>query len=54
MIGKEGLVILKGSIVVILGIGGVGLFFVEVLVWLGVGCLIFVDKDDVDIINVNC
>lgn len=45
---------LKNSMVVVFGVGGVGLFVVEVFVWLGVGCILFVDKDDVDIINVNC
>jgi len=52
-IGKEGLNILKGSTVAVLGIGGVGSFAVEALARSGVGRLILVDKDDVDITNVN-
>ncbi|WP_433743363.1 tRNA threonylcarbamoyladenosine dehydratase [Falsibacillus pallidus] len=52
-IGKEGLDILKNSTVAILGIGGVGSFAVEALARTGVGKLILVDKDDVDITNIN-
>lgn len=52
-IGKEGLDILKNSTVAVLGIGGVGSFSVEALARSGVGKLILVDKDDVDITNVN-
>ncbi len=52
-IGKEGLATLKGSTVAILGIGGVGSFSAEALARSGVGRLILVDKDDVDITNVN-
>ncbi|RDI44106.1 tRNA threonylcarbamoyladenosine dehydratase [Falsibacillus pallidus] len=52
-IGKEGLDILKNSTVAILGIGGVGSFSVEALARTGVGKLILVDKDDVDITNIN-
>jgi tRNA threonylcarbamoyladenosine dehydratase len=52
-IGKEGLDKLKGSTVAVLGIGGVGSFSVEALARSGVGRLVLVDKDDVDITNVN-
>lgn len=52
-IGKEGLDLLKNSTVAILGIGGVGTFAAEALARSGVGKLILVDKDDVDITNVN-
>jgi len=52
-IGKEGLNTLKGRSVAVLGIGGVGSFAVEALARSGVGRLILVDKDDVDITNVN-
>lgn len=52
-IGKEGLNILKGSSVAVLGVGGVGSFAVEALARSGVGRLILVDKDDVDITNIN-
>lgn len=52
-IGKEGLEILKNSTVAVLGIGGVGSFAAEALARSGVGRLILIDKDDVDITNVN-
>ncbi|RFU71617.1 tRNA threonylcarbamoyladenosine dehydratase [Peribacillus saganii] len=52
-IGKEGLDLLKNTTVAILGIGGVGSFAVEALARSGVGRLILVDKDDIDITNVN-
>ncbi len=51
--GKEGLELLKNSTVAVLGIGGVGSFAVESLARSGVGRLILVDKDDVDITNIN-
>jgi tRNA threonylcarbamoyladenosine dehydratase len=51
--GKEGLDIMKNSTVAILGIGGVGTFAAEALARSGVGRLILVDKDVVDITNVN-
>jgi tRNA threonylcarbamoyladenosine dehydratase len=52
-IGKEGLEIMKNSTVAVLGIGGVGSFAAEALARSGVGRLILVDKDVVDITNVN-
>ena len=52
-IGKEGLETLKNSTVAVLGIGGVGSFSAEALARSGVGRLILVDKDVVDITNVN-
>ncbi|MEI5905720.1 tRNA threonylcarbamoyladenosine dehydratase [Bacillus spongiae] len=52
-IGKEGLDRLKNSTVAVLGIGGVGSFAAEALARSGVGRLVLVDKDDVDITNVN-
>lgn len=52
-IGIEGLDIMKNSTVAVLGIGGVGSFAAEALARSGVGRLILVDKDDVDITNVN-
>jgi tRNA threonylcarbamoyladenosine dehydratase len=48
-IGKEGLDLLKNSTVAVLGIGGVGSFAAEALARSGVGRLVLVDKDDVDI-----
>jgi tRNA threonylcarbamoyladenosine dehydratase len=52
-IGKEGLTTLKNSTVAVLGIGGVGSFAAEALARSGVGRLLLVDKDNVDITNVN-
>ncbi|WP_100406596.1 tRNA threonylcarbamoyladenosine dehydratase [Bacillus solitudinis] len=52
-IGREGLNLLKNSTVAVLGIGGVGSFSAEALARSGVGRLVLVDKDDVDITNVN-
>ncbi|MDM5315753.1 tRNA threonylcarbamoyladenosine dehydratase [Fictibacillus sp. b24] len=52
-IGKDGIDVLKNSTVAVLGIGGVGSFSAEALARSGVGRLILIDKDDVDITNVN-
>ncbi|MEK3890619.1 tRNA threonylcarbamoyladenosine dehydratase [Bacillus sp. FSL K6-3431] len=52
-IGKQGVNLLQDTSVAILGIGGVGTFAAEALARSGVGKLILVDKDDVDITNVN-
>ncbi|MBP3951390.1 tRNA threonylcarbamoyladenosine dehydratase [Bacillus suaedae] len=52
-IGHDGLDKLKNSTVAVLGIGGVGSFSAEALARSGVGKLVLVDKDDVDITNVN-
>ena len=52
-IGKAGLDVMKDSTVAVLGIGGVGSFAAEALARSGVGRLVLVDKDDVDITNVN-
>lgn len=52
-IGKEGVQKLKDSSVAVLGIGGVGSFTVEALVRSGVGKIIMIDKDAVDITNCN-
>jgi tRNA threonylcarbamoyladenosine dehydratase len=52
-IGKEGLKKLKNTTALILGIGGVGSFAAEALARSGVGRLILIDKDNVDITNVN-
>lgn len=51
--GPEGLEKLKNSAVAVLGIGGVGSFTVEALARTGVGKLVLVDKDVVDITNIN-
>lgn len=52
-IGPEGLEIMKNSTVVVLGIGGVGSIAAEALARSGVGRLILIDKDVVDITNIN-
>ncbi|MCJ8006933.1 ThiF family adenylyltransferase [Lederbergia wuyishanensis] len=52
-IGKEGLELLKNTTVAILGVGGVGTFAAEALARTNIGKIILVDKDDVDITNVN-
>lgn len=52
-VGKEGLEMMKNSTVAVLGIGGVGSFAAEALARSGVGRLILIDKDDVDITNIN-
>lgn len=53
LIGKEALDKLKKSKVVVFGVGGVGSFVVEALTRSGVGNIIIVDKDTVDVTNLN-
>ena len=52
-IGKEGVNRMRGMTVAILGVGGVGSFAAEACARSGIGRIILVDKDDVDITNVN-
>lgn len=52
-IGQEGLELLKNTTVAILGVGGVGSFAAEAVARSGVGRIVLVDKDDVDITNIN-
>ncbi|AIQ14040.1 tRNA threonylcarbamoyladenosine dehydratase [Paenibacillus durus] len=52
-IGPEGLEVMKNSTVAVLGIGGVGSIAVEALARTGVGRIILIDKDAVDITNIN-
>lgn len=52
-IGKEGLEIMRNSTVAVLGIGGVGSFAAESLARSGVGRIVLIDKDDIDITNIN-
>lgn len=52
-VGPEGLEILKNSTVAVLGIGGVGSIAAEALARTGVGRIILIDKDVVDITNIN-
>ncbi|RCX22461.1 tRNA A37 threonylcarbamoyladenosine dehydratase [Fontibacillus phaseoli] len=52
-IGADGLDVLKKSTVAVLGIGGVGAMAVEGLARTGIGRIILIDKDVVDITNIN-
>lgn len=53
VIGKEGVNKLKNSKVCICGVGGVGSYAIEALARIGVGNLTVIDKDVVDITNIN-
>lgn len=52
-IGKEGLEKLAHTTVAILGVGGVGSFAAEACARSGIGKIVLVDKDNVDITNIN-
>lgn len=52
-IGPEGLEVMKNSTVAVLGIGGVGSIAAEALVRSGIGRVVMIDKDVVDITNIN-
>lgn len=52
-IGPEGLEVMKRSTVAVLGIGGVGSVAAEALARTGVGRIVLIDKDVVDITNIN-
>lgn len=53
IIGKDGLEKLKNSKVAIFGVGGVGSYTVEALARAGIGSLVLVDFDVVDVTNIN-
>lgn len=53
LIGEENFLKLNASTVAIFGIGGVGSFTVEALARSGVGHLILIDKDNIDVTNIN-
>ena len=53
LIGEENLEKLNESTVMIFGLGGVGSYAAEALARAGIGKLILVDSDDVDISNIN-
>lgn len=53
VIGKDNLNKLNSSTILVLGLGGVGSYVVESLVRSGVGSLILVDFDNIDITNLN-
>jgi len=52
-IGPEGTDVMKNSTVAVLGVGGVGSIAVEALARSGIGRIIMIDKDVVDITNIN-
>ncbi len=51
--GKENIEKIKNSKVCICGIGGVGSFSMEALARIGVGHITIIDKDKVDVTNIN-
>jgi tRNA A37 threonylcarbamoyladenosine dehydratase len=53
LLGKDGMEKLKKSCVAVFGIGGVGSFACEALVRSGLGKIILVDYDIIDITNIN-
>ncbi|MEG0378542.1 MAG: tRNA threonylcarbamoyladenosine dehydratase [Eubacterium sp.] len=53
VLGDEGLIKLKKSRVILFGVGGVGSFTAEALIRVGLGHLTLVDKDVVDLTNLN-
>lgn len=53
LIGKDGLNKLKGSKIIVFGVGGVGSFTVEALVRAGVGTIVLVDDDTICLTNLN-
>ena len=53
LLGAAALERLRGSTVAVFGIGGVGSFAVEALARTGIGRLILVDHDVVDVTNIN-
>lgn len=53
LIGNDGVEALKNSKVAIFGLGGVGSYVTESLARAGIGKLIIVDHDEVDITNIN-
>ena len=53
LIGKENLEKLKNANIIIFGLGGVGSYVAEALARSGVGKMTVVDKDTVDVTNIN-
>jgi len=53
LIGSDGIEKLKNAKVAIFGIGGVGSFVVEALVRAGLGNIVLIDNDKIDITNLN-
>lgn len=53
LVGKEALEKLKNANIIIFGLGGVGSYTAEALARCGIGSMTVVDKDTVDITNIN-
>ena len=53
LIGKDNINKLKNSTIAVFGIGGVGSYVIESLARCGVGNLVLIDNDIVDITNIN-
>lgn len=53
IIGEDGVELLARKTAAVFGLGGVGSYAAEALARAGVGHLIFIDKDSVDVSNVN-
>ena len=53
LIGAEGMNLLKGSSVMVCGVGGVGSHCIEALARSGIGELILIDNDTVSLTNIN-
>lgn len=53
VIGKTNLEKLKSSKICICGVGGVGSYVLEALARIGVGSITIIDKDNVDMTNIN-
>ena len=53
LVGKDNIEKLRNSNIVVFGLGGVGSYVVEGLVRSGIGSICIVDKDIVDITNIN-
>lgn len=53
LIGTEGMNKLENSTVAVFGIGGVGSYAAEVLVRTGIGSIVLIDYDIIDVTNIN-
>ncbi len=53
VLGEQSIDILKNATVAVFGLGGVGSYTVEALARAGIGTLHIIDKDTVDITNIN-
>lgn len=53
LLGEDNFAKLQDATVAVFGVGGVGSFTAEALARSGVGHLVLIDKDDVDVTNIN-